>query len=193
VVVSHAKEWRTRKDLVLRTVSAPESPPAVHFSYCESSVWFYPPFEDVVSLSASTFGRQSWSSAFNRQTCAPLRFIGRNKTVWGRGAESNLCPHENFMLQKHSPCRNDTARNFCPPEEELWFVFGLSSDFVFMKLVWMTVYHWGSSAIYEGRYESNASYFFFSETIITIIMKLTYHVYILYKVEIIFPQSLLHY
>jgi hypothetical protein len=35
-----------------------------------------------VSPPDSTFGRQSWSSAFNRQTCAPLRFIERNKSVW---------------------------------------------------------------------------------------------------------------
>jgi hypothetical protein len=43
--------------------------------------------------------------------------------------------------------------------------------------------------IYESWYKSNASYFL-SESIITVILNFTC---ILYKVEIIFPQSLLHY
>ena len=42
--------------------------------------------------------------------------MGRNKTVRGRGSKkSNLCPHENFMLQKQSSCYDDVVGNILPP------------------------------------------------------------------------------
>jgi len=41
--------------------------------------------------------------------------MGRNKTVRGRGVKSNLCPHENFMLQKQSSYYDDIAGNVLPP------------------------------------------------------------------------------
>jgi hypothetical protein len=40
--------------------------------------------------------------------------MGRNKTVRGGRVKSNLCPHENFMLQKQSSRDDDTAGNVLP-------------------------------------------------------------------------------
>jgi hypothetical protein len=36
------------------------------------------------------------------------------KLLEGRGVKSNLCPHENFMLQKQSWGYDDTAGNVLP-------------------------------------------------------------------------------